>query len=168
MFSPVLRCSGYLQDCCGLTWQPAQHHTVVFSLPPSSEMMERIESLVRDKNNSLTEKWKIKKYNSNDNFVCTHTYMYIITKQVIHKAVGHYLEPVPEQWLTPSQRISQCCILFLHNIMWYGMSLWPLCGWFYPLPVPCSTHVITSRTLQEAERLEHPWLCATLLITTET
>jgi len=35
---------GHQNDCCGLTWQVAEHHTVLRSLPPlPREMGERIE-----------------------------------------------------------------------------------------------------------------------------
>lgn len=85
----------------------------------------------------------------------------------MHNAILHHLPadalPVSKQQPTPLS-----FIIFSHNVVWYGISLWILvqlsCS--SPLPAPCVPllHPLAGRAVQEAEKLKYfHWLCMTLL-----
>ena len=92
--------------------------------------------------------------------------MYICTKQAMRKAIAHHLpthaQPVPKQRLLsqPTPHCSSGCFFFF-CMMSYGMDT----------PFSLDPHFahsqllapLTGRAVQKAEKLQCPWLHATLL-----
>ena len=83
--------------------------------------------------------------------------MHTCTKQEMHKAIAHHpiidAQPVPEQlhphWPTPlSFRV------YLHNITWYGISLWPVQISSLVLSPPSSLHPPIPLLVGQQEKLK--------------
>ena len=98
-------------------------------------------------------------------YVCVYIYM----KQVMYSAIGHHpladAHPVSKQQQPPPASSLQF-YSFSHDVVWYGVSLWPLwvsCPGYVPSQLPVPASPCAGRAVGESKKLKCPWLCTALL-----